>query len=158
MYLRSPRPTSFSLAGADAQLLLGARHRVIGGRTACIASSAAPIGVSAAPRLVAGRLLAGFGCAPGGRRSLGCVRNVVVRKQALLLLLRQLSVVLDPGRVLDLIFGHLRADVLPTGRCASQRHEVRLGAKQSAGDGRPLGLAGRWVLVDLGDLADLLAI
>jgi len=81
-----------------------------------------------------------------------------VLEQPRLLLLTQLPVGIDARSVLDLVLGHLRANVLAVRRGSGQRHEMRLHAEQARIDRGPLGLTGLRILVDVADLADLLAV
>jgi hypothetical protein len=75
-----------------------------------------------------------------------------------LLVLGELAVGLDAGRVLDLrlLVGHL--DLVAAAIGLRQRDERQLGADHPGLDGHPLGLTGLPIEVDVLDLADLVAV
>jgi hypothetical protein len=81
-----------------------------------------------------------------------------VGEELALLRLAELAVGVDARRVLDvrLLDGH--ADVLADRARAAQRDEGLLRAEQPGVDEGPFGLAGLLVLVDVVDLADLVAV
>ena len=171
-------PAGLAMTGADAELLLGAGHRLLGVRAAGgptgLRRGVAPLG-----GLVSGRLAGPRGLVPvglvrrrglssgrrlargrvmRGGRTVGRKGNAVVLVQALLLLFAELAVALDVRGVPDLVPGLAGADILGVGGGTHPRNEMRLGAEPAARDGRPFRLAGRVVDISLGDLANLLPV
>jgi hypothetical protein len=141
--LAQPHPPPLPLGGADPQLLLRARHGVIGRR----------------PRHLPSRPAAAGRVPPRGEVAAdGVVVQAIVAPQPLLLGLRQVLVGVDPRGVLDqlLVVGHL--DVVAGLGGLDQGHEAGLGAEQAGVDQRPLGLAGLVVQVDGVDGADAVAV
>src|SRR4051812_43373557 len=141
---------------ADRQLLLGARHGVVGLGARDVVADRRP-GVERAP---APRAAGGAGAAlrqPRAGARLAVVQPVVLVER-LLLRLRELPVRVDVGRVLDvaLLERHLHAVAGRVGLL--QRHEGALAAEQAGLHQRPLGLIGLGVEVDLLDRPDLLPV
>src|SRR4051794_19459331 len=165
--LAQPRAAGLAALGPDAQLLLGARHRVVGGRTAGVVADGAAAagvavdvdvltaaGVEAALAVVAQAEALGAVLA----RPLAVVAATVVLVQALLLLGRQLAVGVEVRRVLDLALLVRQAHRVALGRGLLDRDEAHVGAEEPGLDRRPLGLAGLTVEVDVLDRADLVAV
>ena len=128
------------------QLLLGAGHRLVAAR--------------ALPALAAALLALAAGLA-FGKAAIGATLRVlepVVSVERLLLLLGELSLRLDAGRVLHRVLRERELDVLACRVRPGQRHEVRLRSEAPRVHKRPLGLAGLLVEIDLVDLPDLLSI
>ena len=141
----------------DAELLLGAGHRVVGHVAGDI-----PV---AAGRSIAARA----GVADAGRRSgrlvvvvvaalVGGVREAVVLVELLLLLLGELGVGLELGSRLHLLLVVRDPDVVTGHRRLLQREQRQASAEQARLDGAERRLSGLAVLVDVIELADLVAV
>jgi len=162
--LAQPGPAGLHLLGVDAQLLLRAGHRLVGGRTGGVPADRAVLvavgrvrGVSRRVRGVPGRPGGGV---PLGRAGVAAERaraHPVVAVELGLLLLGEVAVLVDPRRVLDPVLGHVDHQLVALHTGGGQRHEALLGAEQAGAHRHPLRLTGRVVQVHLGDLADLLA-
>jgi hypothetical protein len=150
--LAQPHAAPLPAMDADPQLLLGAGHRLVGRRARRVVAHR----TRRAGRVrVAARVPGGAG---GRRRALGRVGDAVVLEELLLLLLGELAVGLDARGVPDLGLAHRHLDVLAGRLGAVQRNEGVLGPEEAGADQRPFGVAARVVIVDLADLADLLAL
>jgi hypothetical protein len=117
---------------ADREVLLGARHRVVGVRPG--------------------------GVVPGARGRLGGTDEGVVRVEALLLGGGELLVVRDARGVLDELLVVGEHELVPAQVGVHERDEAGRAAEQAGahGDEGAVGAGGR--LVDVDDLADLLAV
>jgi len=134
--LAQPCPAGLALGRPHAELLLRARHRVIGRRAAGVAPDHA--GLSAAVRLVVAprRARAAFG-QPAVRARLAVVDSVVL-VQVALLVLGELAVGVDLGGVLDLVLAVGRRHLLAVAASVLERHERGLAAEHPGVDQRPL--------------------
>src|SRR3954451_25237873 len=153
---------------ADVELLLGARHGVVRGRARRVAAHGAlralgalGVEVGAAPgaRVViraAGAAGAALGEPRAGARL--AVAEPVVLIQPLLLGLRELTVGVDVGRVLDVALLERHLDAVTRRVGLLQWHEGALAAEQAGLHQRPLGLIRLGIEVDLLDRPDLLTI
>src|SRR3954463_1069771 len=144
-----------TLALADRQLLLGARHGVVGLGARDVVADRRPV----VERARAGRA-AGPGAALGQPRAgarLAVVQPVVL-VEGLLLGLGELPVGVDVGRVLDVALLERHLDAVTRRVGLLQRHEGALATEQAGLHQRPLGLIRLGVEVDLLDRPDLLTI
>src|SRR4051794_33396436 len=162
--LAQPRPPHFLGLGARPQPLLGAGHRGIGGRAGGVVAlgpvaQVAPGVVADDPALVVLAPLVAPG--PLARQAAAVVAAVVeavVAVELLLLLHVQVALTIDVGCVLDggLVVG--QRDPVAAELGALQRHEALVRTEQPGVHGDPGGLVGVVVVVDLPDLAELVAV
>src|SRR3954447_4091716 len=130
---------------ADRQLLLGARHGVVGLGARDVVADRRPV----VERALAGRAGAALGQAAARARL--AVAEPVVLIEPLLLGLRELTVGIDVGRVLDVALLERHLDAVTRRVGLLQRHERALAAEQAGLHQRPLGLIRLGVEVDLLD-------
>src|SRR5215208_4645665 len=130
--LAKPRPAGLLACGADADLLLGPRHRVVSGRAPALAKAAV--------------------------RAPTAIAHAVVRVQPLFLWLRELFVWVDARRVLDPSLVEGDPQLFAVRLNLRNRDEAELGAEHPRADRGPLGPCRFCVVVELLDGSDLLAI
>jgi hypothetical protein len=147
--LAQPGTAGLALRGADAQLLLGARHRVVRGGAGGVVADRLAVRVDPGAGAALGQ--------PGIRARLAVVEPVVLIQRRLVLL-GELAVGVHVRSVLDLrlLVGHAQGAAVLAGFL--ERHERRLGTEEAGVHQRPLGLVGLRVEIDLLDLAELVAI
>src|SRR3954447_2151278 len=143
--LSQPRPARLAPLRTDVQLLLGARHRVVGRRPTRVPTHRARRDNVLAVGEAAVR--AAFG-----------VLKAVVPVQLALLVLGEVTVGLHARRILHLVLRVGDADRVTLDAGLLQRDEVRGGAEESALHQGKLRLVSVVVDVDLADRPDLVAV
>ena len=158
--LLQPHAAGLALGRTDPQLLLGARHRVVGGRPArVVARRVAAGGVAdgevAVAAVAIGRavIVARVAAVP-----VAVVAAAVVLVEVLFLVARERAVGVDVGRVLDLVLGVAQPHFTVGELRIADRDERRPRAEQAGADRHPFRLLTAAIEVDLIDRADLVAV
>ena len=148
--LAQPGATGLAGIGADAKLLLGAGHGVVGGRAGGVVTDDAGL-VDAVGASAVGGGCSGRGCGLAAGHAVVAVQVVLVGRGQ-----RGVRVVVRRGLQCLLVERHGEGAVVPG--ALRQRHQRHVAAEQPALHRGPLRLVGVVVEVDRVDLAELLTV